>query len=126
MNLELKKGQNFKQEFKKRCFDFSIAILKLSDELKIKKTYWSLIDQLVRAGTSIGANVVEGGNSISKREFVNYFQISLKSSSETLYWLTIFKEIEQDLTVETERLIQECIEIKKLIATIILNTKNKF
>ena len=75
MNLELKNKRDlFKQQFKKRCFNFSIKILELSELIREKRSNWILLDQLVRSGTSIGANVVEGGNSTSKKEFINYFQ----------------------------------------------------
>ena len=123
MNVELTKKQQFKQEFKKRCFLFSISILRLSEKLNDKRINWVLIDQLIRAATSVGANIVEGGNSTSKREFVNFFQIALKSSPESLYWLAILKEMNLEKKDEIHKLIQECSEIKKIISTIILNTK---
>lgn len=123
MNVGLKQKNTFKQEFKKRCFNFSLASLQLREKLGEKRQNWILLDQFVRSATSIGANVVEGGNSTSKKEFINYFQISLKSSSETLYWLALLKEINANKN-EIGILIIECLEIKKLISTIILNTKN--
>lgn len=125
MNVELNKKNIFKQQFKKRCFDFSISIIKLSESLQEKRTNWIIRDQLIRSATSIGANVVEGGNSTSRKEFINYFQISLKSSSETLYWLALLKEINSN-KVKIDNLIEECTEIKKLISTIILNTKSNY
>ncbi|MBU1031928.1 four helix bundle protein [Patescibacteria group bacterium] len=125
MNLELKKKRDlFKQEFKRRCFNFALIILRLSESLRNKRINWPLLDQLVRCGTSIGANIVEGGNSTSRKEFINYFQIALKSASETLYWLALLKEINKDKLAEIDNLIQECTEIKKIISTIILNTKS--
>ncbi len=126
MNLELNKKNAFKQQFKKRCFDFSIAVLKLSETLRKKQINWILLDQLIRSATSVGANIVEGGNSVSKREFINYFQIGLKSAAETLYWLAILKELNPNNEKEIDKLINECTEIKKMISTIILNTKNNF
>ncbi|MCL5746670.1 MAG: four helix bundle protein [Patescibacteria group bacterium] len=124
MNLKSDSKNTFKQQFKKRCFDFSIEVLNLSEKLRAKRKNWNLLDQLVRSGTSIGANIVEGGNSVSKREFINYFQIAIKSASETLYWLALLKEINENDTNQIGKLIKECVEIKKIITTIILNTKN--
>lgn len=124
MSLELDKKNTFKQQFKKRCFQFSLAILRISEQLRTKRINWSLIDQLIRSATSVGANIVEGGNSTSKKEFINYFQIALKSASETLYWLSLLKETNPEHIKEIDILIQECIEIKKMISTIILNTKS--
>jgi len=125
MNLESEKKIKFKQEFKKRCFSFSLAVLRISELLRKKRVNWQLIDQLIRSATSIGANVVEGGNSTSKREFINYFQIALKSASETLYWLALLEELNSSYGSKIDCLIKECVEIKKLISTIILNTKNR-
>ena len=124
MNVELQKKNSFKQQFKRRCFDFSLAALKLAEVLREHRSNWILVDQLIRAATSIGANIVEGGNSTSRREFINYFQIALKSASETLYWLALLKEINVSEGKKIDDLIQECTEIKKMISTIILNTKS--
>lgn len=117
-------NENFKQEFKKRCFQFSLSVLKTCNLLREKRINWPIVDQLVRSATSIGANIVEGGNSTSKKEFVNYFQIALKSASETLYWLALLREVNKNYEKQIDLLIKECTEIKKLISTIILNTKS--
>ncbi len=124
MNSKLNKKTSFKQDFKKRCFKFSLLVLKVSEEFRKERKNWPLVDQLIRSATSVGANVVEGGSSVSRREFINYFQIALKSSSETLYWLALLQEINPSLSEDTDIMINECIEIKKLLTTIILNTKN--
>lgn len=124
MSLELNKNKTFKQEFKKRCFHFSLAILKIAEIFREDRKNWILMDQLVRSATSIGANIVEGGNSTSRKEFINYFQIAIKSASETLYWLALLREINLSHKTGIDKLIQECTEIKKIISTIILNTKN--
>lgn len=78
----------------------------------------------MRPVTSVGANVVEGGNSSSKKEFINYFQIALKSSSETLYWLALIREMNDNHKAKIDEVLRECTEIKKMISTIILNTKS--
>ena len=124
-SLELDPKKQFKMQFRKRCFDFSLAILKISEELRIERKNWILIDQLVRSATSIGANVVEGSNSTSRREFINFFQIALKSASESVYWLELIKELNLQKETDLEKLIIECGELKRLLSTIILNTKNK-
>ena len=116
--------QDFKQLFKKRCFLFSIEVLKIAEILKKNNINWALVDQLIRSATSIGANVVEGGNSTSKKEFINYFQIALKSAAETLYWLALLQEMNQNNGERIQSLMKECSEIKKILSTVILNTKN--
>ncbi|MEK7166329.1 MAG: four helix bundle protein [Patescibacteria group bacterium] len=120
----MKKRSEFKYEFKKRCYQFSLSVLKLSEQLIVKSVNKVLIDQLIRSATSVGANVVEGSYGSSKKEFVNYFQISVKSASETLYWLSLLQEMNVDLANTIKPLINECVEIRKLLSTIILNTKS--
>lgn len=123
MNFNTEDKNYFKQEFKKRCFNFSILVLKLSQDLRNNPLNFSLIDQLIRSATSIGANVVEGGSGSTRKEFINFFQIALKSASETLYWLAIIKEVNPKYKEKIDTQIKECIEIKKILSTIILNTK---
>lgn len=118
------KSSDFKQEFKKRCFHFSLSIINLEDSLINKKAVRIIFDQLLRSSMSIGANVVEGGSSSSKREFVNFFQIALKSASETLYWLALLRESDLQIAKRINPLIDECTEIKKMLTTIIMNTKS--
>ena len=124
MNEELRKKNDFKQQFKKRCFQFSLSVLSLSSSLAKNQQNKLILDQLIRSATSVGANIVEGGNSTSKKEFIYYFQISLKSASETLYWLALLQEINNNYRDKILAIINECVEIKKLITTIILNTKS--
>lgn len=64
--------KELKSELKYRAFKFSLAIIKFVSTLPNQKIYWIIIDQLVRAVTSIGANIVEAQASASKREFTNY------------------------------------------------------
>jgi len=84
-------GQNEKEKFKKdfilRLIRFSIKILKFGEKMRKEKIFWPIIDQLVRSSTSIGANVVEAKSSSSKRDYLHFFEIALKSANETKYWL---------------------------------------
>ena len=56
------------------------------NETKYERIHFSIFDQLLRSATSIGANVVEGGSGSTKRDFINFFHIALKSANETKYW----------------------------------------
>lgn len=113
----------FKNDLQKRCFDFSLTLLSTSTHLRKHNKNWILLDQVVRSGTSIGANIIEGSNSTSKKEFVHYLQISLKSAAETCYWLELLKEINESEKNSLSSLIAECQQLKKIISTIILNTR---
>jgi len=123
MNYESEKLKNFKRDFKKRCFQFSLNIIRLCSKLRINRNCWPILDQLIRSATSVGANITEGGYAASKKDFINYFQISVKSSSETEYWLSILKEITTNEKQTISELLDESIQLRKIISTIILNTK---
>lgn len=113
--------KEFKIQFRERCFRFSLSIIELEQELKSTRAQIVIFNQLVRSATSIGANVVEGTNSTSKKEFINYFQIALKSASETVYWLELLKKT--NTTLSLEKLIAECTELIKMLTSIIVHTK---
>lgn len=115
-----------KFELEERCFQFSLVIIKQVDFLKEKKISFSLIDQVVRSSTSIGANITEGQGSESTKEFLRYYRIALKSANETKYWLRLIKE---GFSLETnETLIKannEVMELSKIIASIIIKLNKK-
>ena len=106
-----------------RCFNFSKAVIEFIQKLKYDRIYHSMIDQLLRSATSIGANMVEGGSGSTNKDFINFMHIGLKSANETKYWLCLIREtIAQDHEKANE-LIEEANELSKIISTIILNSK---
>jgi len=74
-----------KNEFRERCYNYSISIIKLIKNLPEKRVYWTVSDQLLRSATSIGANIVEAKSASSKRDYIKYYDIALKSANETKY-----------------------------------------
>jgi len=114
-----------KEEFIKRLIRFSIQILKFAEKMRKERILWSIIDQLIRSATSIGANVVEAKSSSSKKDYIHYFEIALKSANETKYWLIIVKEAMPSLKKESERLLKEVTEIANILASGILTMKGK-
>jgi four helix bundle protein len=111
-------------DIQERCFNYSISIVKLIEGLKLKSVYQPLIGQIFRSATSVGANVVEGQHSHSKREMVRYYRIALKSGNETKYWLKILN-VAFDEKESTEKLIIEINEITKILAAIIIKLSKK-
>jgi len=110
---------------KVRAYQFSIKIIKFVNKLPSKRAFWVIGDQLIRNATSIGANMMEGQSSSSRREFIKYYEISLKSSNETKYWLSLLKDSFVELKNEIEILLKENEEISRMIASSILTLKNK-
>ena len=84
-----------------------------------------LITQLLRSGTSIGANIYEGNYAVSKADFINKFQIALKECYETEYWLEIIKEIGIINLEKYNKFITQCKKIRKLLTTSLSTAKGK-
>jgi four helix bundle protein len=77
-----------------RAFDFSVRIVKLYKYLCDEKREYDLARQILRSGTSIGANIREGIEGQSRRDFIAKLSISLKEAGETEYWLDLFEATE--------------------------------
>lgn len=109
----------------KRLIRFSVQIVKFAEKLRKERILWSVVDQLVRSSTSIGANVIEAKSASSKRDYIHYFEIALKSANETKYWLIVIKETMPDFKEETNKLLREASEISNIIASGILTMKGR-
>jgi four helix bundle protein len=110
-------------DIKKRCYRFSGEIIGFSSATSYERIHFSIFDQLIRCSTSIGANLVEGSGGSSKKDFVNFYHIALKSANETKYWLCLIRD---NIGCEKERvnlLITEADEISKIIASSLLTLK---
>lgn len=87
-----------------------------------------IVSQLMRSGTSIGANYFEAQSASSKRDYQNFFSHSLKSANESKFWLTILSDTElipKDLILECNWLLQETKELANIFASSILTMKGK-
>lgn len=119
---------NSKSDLKIRAYQFSLLLIDFVADFPEKKMYWILSDQLLRAGTSIGANIVEAKSSSSKKEFIKYYEISLKSGNETKYWLCILRDSPKLKEINIEKLqkvLGEAIELSKMLGSALLTLKNK-
>ena len=98
--------------------DFSVSILKLCDGIK---GHYSIVNQLERSATSIGANIREAKYAHSKADFVSKLQISLKECYETEYWLELMQRAE--IISDSSALIHNCGVIRKMLIASINTTK---
>jgi len=112
-------------DIKKRTLKFSIEIIRFLDMLPSEKKYWIIGDQLMRSATSIGSNIVEATGSPTRRDFINFYHISLKSTYETRYWLTLLNEIHKSDKDTIRQLIEEVNQIGKILTACILKLKGK-
>lgn len=82
-------------------------------------------DQLLRSAASIGANIVEAKSSSSKRDFIRFYEIALKSANETKYWLGLLKDATSFNKDKVNLLLTEVDEISKMLGSSLLTLKNK-
>ncbi len=116
------KNQNYKSNLQERCYKFSLDLVALLDSLPNKRSSWAISDQLIRSGTSIGANLVEAIASSSRLEFKKFHEIALKSANESKYWLSLLKDSQK---VDTMSLLNEVTELSNMIASGIMKLKGK-
>lgn len=111
-------------DISKRTLNFSIMIVNLCKFLrKNGGTGYDLSKQLIRSGTSIGANVEEAQNAESTADFIHKMSISLKEARETNYWLKILIATEKILEPRLQPLLNESNELIAIIYSIVKNTK---
>lgn len=104
-------------------FDFAVTIVQIVDSVKIPKSSY-MLDQLARAGTSIGANIHEAQYAQSKKDFISKLEIALKEANETSYWLKLLfetKRIDKATFLQAERL---CGNIRRLLIASCKTAKN--
>ena len=91
----------------------------------IEQREFVLSKQILRSGTSIGANVHEAVGSESKRDFIHKLGVAVKEARETSYWLNLLKDSNYLSIQEFERLIESCNELIRILNSIILTTKER-
>jgi four helix bundle protein len=118
-------SSKFKSDLRQRCFQFSLAVIALSDRMPSKRSAWVISDQLIRSATSIGANLVEARASSSRLEYKKFYEIALKSANETQYWLELLQESKLVESSDTCNLLSEVIEIAKMLGAGVIKLKEK-
>ena len=100
---------------------FALDIIKVCNKVKSEKRETVLTNQLIRSGTSIGANIREAFYGHGRSDFIAKLQIALKECSESEYWIELLLECNY---YDNESILDKCIEIKKLLISSI-NTAKK-
>lgn len=109
---------------KTKSYEFALRAVKLSRYLQQEKHEHVFANQVLRSGTSIGANVEEANQAQSKKDFVHKLSIALKEATETNYWLRLLKDSETlDANLATS-LLNDCEEIQKILTASIRTSKN--
>lgn len=100
-----------------KSLKFAARIVKLYQYLSKEKHETVISKQIIRSGTSIGANANEAVYGVSKAEFIAKLQISLKETAETEYWLKLLVMSEYLTEAEGQSLLDDCLEIKRLLVS---------
>ena len=106
-----------------KSFEFAIRIVNLYKYLNEHKKEYILSKQILRSGTSIGANIAEAQQAQSKADFISKISIALKETTETKYWLRLLQATEYLTENETKSIMDDCIEIEKILVTILKTAK---
>ena len=112
--------QDSQTDIRSRTFEFSVQIIELYKYLQIDKKEYMLGKQVLRSGTSIGANVEEATAAQSKKDFIAKMSISLKEARETNYWLRLLKRTGY---IQKNELIKESEEIMNILGAIIRTSR---
>ena len=125
------KSQNYNSNLKSnnvkvRAYKFSLEIIKFVNRLPNKRAFRVIGDQLIRSATSIGANMIEAQASSSRREFIKFYEIALKSCNEAKYWLSLLRDSDSNsFESKCEELLEEANQIGKMLGSSVLTLKGR-
>ena len=108
---------------KDKSFEFAIRIINLYKHLTDSKQEFVISKQLLRSGTSIGANICEAEQAQSTADFLSKISISLKESCESDYWIRLLHRTDYISEQEYQSIIADCKELTKLLTSIIKSIK---
>ena len=107
-----------------KSFQFAVRIVKLYKHLRVAKKEFVLSRQLLRSGTSIGANVAEAQQAQSRADFISKLNIALKEAAETNYWLRLLQATDFLSDAEFQSIHNDCRELEKILTSILKSARN--
>ena len=119
----MKKEKFKKDDFKYRIYTWTLNLITTIDTIPHSTTNDVIARQVVRSGTSVCANYVEGQAASSKKDFINYLHISLKSANETKYWLAILRDLKKADAKKVEKTLSELQEIANILGSSLITLK---
>lgn len=118
-------NEEYKKKLINRAFIFARRVIALTDKFPNTRSAWVIADQLIRAATSIGANIIEAQAGSSKRDFINFLTHALKSGNETKFWLALVKDVAPEAVEEINSLLKEVDELTKILGSSVSKLKGK-
>ena len=107
-----------------KSFDFAVKTVRIYQKLTLEKREFVLSKQLLKSGTSIGANIEEAVGGFSRKDFIAKLQISYKEARETKYWLKLLYVTNYIDKTDSESLLADTEEILKILVSILKTSKN--
>ncbi|PIS15315.1 four helix bundle protein [Candidatus Shapirobacteria bacterium CG09_land_8_20_14_0_10_38_17] len=118
--------KNYKElKFWQTAFETTILVIDLTRKLPKEKVFWIIGDQIIRAASSVGANIAEGFGRYRGKEYERFLQISLGSANEVEYWLLVIKRILPKLNEEIFRTIEINKQTIKMLASLLKTLRAK-
>jgi four helix bundle protein len=123
MNLKNDQNGKIKFDLEKRTLKFSSGIIDFTRQIRENNINNPIINQLIRAATSVGANYCEANNAQSKKDFAHKIAICKKEARESEYWLTLTQKIAPELSEKNDTLKKEARELTFIFAKIIISCR---
>jgi four helix bundle protein len=111
--------QKPRRDLEERTFQFAKSVLSCIRLLPVSIINKELIRQVVRSSGSVGANYIEANESLGKKDFLMKVRISRKEAKETMFWLRLLREMNDDAMKELDDALREADELKKILSSII-------
>lgn len=108
-----------------KALDFSVRVVGLYQYLASVLSEHVMSKQVLRSGTSIGANISEAMSAESTSDFIHKMSIALKEARETIYWLTLLYRTNYISDLQFQSMLDDCTQLKKILSSIILTSKQK-
>jgi len=115
----------FKDEFKKRLYNFALKLIEFLDRLPKDNVSRRIGDQLLRSGTGIIGNYIEGQAASSRKDFTNFFNTCLKCTNESKLWFALLRDSKRAKPEEVVWFLNELNEFANIFASSILTLKGK-
>ena len=100
-----------------KSLQFAVRVVNLSNSLNQEKQEYTLSKQILKSGTSIGANLAESATAFSKKDFLSKIYIALKECSETQYWLELLYRTDYLTEEMYHSMQQDCEELRKMLSS---------
>jgi len=117
--------ENFKNEFKARIYRWTLKLISAIDKIPKDGSSKIMAGQILRSGTSIGANYIEAQACSSRKDFANFLHHALKSANESKFWLALLRDSGKMQRDDANRLLSELIEFANILGSSLLTIKGR-